>query len=247
LRRRRRRRHVSRLIVCTLSLLAAAVPARAQTGWGSAQVQNWGYFQKNENGSNQWKYQPRLLLPYGFDSGATFTERVDVPMIDTNATGAGNPDGGYAFGFGDMFIEEILESAEVAPNLRLKTSVRFILPTGKQSPFGSSQYQWALGGGVIYAMPDVLQGVTLQPYVRWFSGFRPLYDNVSEMRKLELYPAATFVLPDRWSLLLVPLDFMLSRRIDRTFELGMGGAFKLGNPSDPSYRSLIDARLSVNF
>ena len=99
--------------------------------------------------------------------------------------------------------------------------------------------------------------------MRYFSGFDPRYDNVSEVRKLELYPAATFSLSGGWSLLLypdnpityneqkntwfVPLDLMLARRIDKTLEVGVGGAWKLGNPSDPSYRYIIDARLIVSF
>jgi hypothetical protein len=45
----------------------------------------------------------------------------------------------------------------------------------------------------------------------------------------------------------VPLDLMLARRIDRSFEFAIGGAWKLGNPSDPSYRYVIDAQLFVYF
>lgn len=246
-----------------LSLVLGAVPAAAQSGFGTVSVENWGYFQRNEDGTNQWKYEPRLYIPYRFDNGITFTQRVDVPMIYTNATGAGNPGGGYSGGIGDVFIEEIFESTEIAPNLRLRGSVRFVFPTGKQTPFGSSQYQWAPMGGFIYDMPETLQGVTLAPYVRYFSGFAPQYDNVSETRKLDLFPAVKFGLPAGWSLLFypdnpitynvqkrtwfVPLDLMLARNIDKTLEFGVGGAWKLGNPSDPSYRYIIDARLIVRF
>ena len=242
---------------------AAPGPAVGEGGFGTVELQNWGFFQRNEDGSNQWKYDPRLYIPYKFANGVTFTQRIDVPLIYTNASGAGNPGGGYSGGVGDMFIEEYFESAPVAENLRLKASVRFVFPTGKQSPFGDSQYQWAPGGGLIYAMPNLWRGVTLEPYVRYFSGFDPQYDNVKDVRKLELYPAATFALSEGWSLLLypdnpityneqknawfVPLDLMFARRIDRTLEVGVGGAWKLGNPSDPSYRYIIDARLIVSF
>ena len=115
----------------------------------------------------------------------------------------------------------------------------------------------------VNAMPDTLQGVTLAPYVRYMSGFAPQYENVSETRKLELYPAVTFGLPERWSLMLypdnpityneqkktwfVPLYIMLARKIDKAFDFGLGGAWKLGKPSDPSYRYIIDARLTVHF
>src|SRR5262249_45289157 len=105
---------------------AAASPASGQTGFGSVQFQNWGFFQRTEDGSTQWKYEPRLYIPYRFANGVTFTQRIDVPLIYTNASGPGNPGGGYSGGVGDMFIEEYLESAPVAENLRLKASVRFI-------------------------------------------------------------------------------------------------------------------------
>jgi hypothetical protein len=245
-----------------LILCLAAAPAAAETGWGGALFENWVSFQKNENGSDQWKYEPRLYLPYRFADGSVFTQRVDVPMIYTNETGAGNPNGGWTGGFGDMFIEEIYESREVAPNLRWKASVRFVFPTGRQSPYGSSQYQWAPAGGIIYEMPDLWRGVTLTPYVRYFSGFAA-EDNVQEKRTLDLYPAATFGLGSGWSLLLypdnpityneqkhtwfVPLSLMLARNIDRNLEFGIGGAWKLGNPGDPSYRYIIDGRLIVSF
>lgn len=249
--------------LCAWALCVVAPHTSAQSGLGTVYVENWGYFQRNENGTNQWTYEPHLYVPYHFDNGATFTQRLDVPMIDTNATGPGNPGGGYSGGFGDVFIEEIFESPEIAKNLRLKASVRFVFPTGKQSPFGSSQYQWGPAAGFIYAIPDALQGVTLAPYVRYLSGFDPQYANVSEKRKLELYPAVTFALPERWSLLFypdnpityneqkktwfVPLDLMLARKVDKTLEYGLGGAWKLGNPNDPSYRYIIDARLIIYF
>lgn len=45
----------------------------------------------------------------------------------------------------------------------------------------------------------------------------------------------------------MPLELTLARKIDSTFEAGIGGAWKLGHPSDPSYRYIIDARLIVHF
>lgn len=251
------------LVLLALLFPAASSTAQAQAGFEPSYIENWLFFQRNENGSDQWKYEPRLYIPYRFDNGGTFLQRVDVPLIDTNNSGPGNPDGGWSGGIGDVFVEEIFVSPEVAKNFKWKASVRFVFPTGKQKPFGSSQYQWAPGGGFIYEMPDVLGGVTLTPYARWFSGFAPTADKVTEVRTLDLYPAATFALPERWSLLLypdnpitynhqkgtwfVPLDLMLARKVDRTLEFGIGGAVKLGHPSDPSYRYIVDGRLIVYF
>ena len=248
--------------VAVLVALGVAGTAVAQAGWQPAEVDNWLLYQKNENDTNQWKYQPRLYLPYRFDGGATFTQRVDLPLIYTNDSGPGNPQGGWSGGIGDVFIEEIFESADVATNLRLKASVRFVFPTGKEKPFGNSQYQWAPGAGFIYAMPDLWEGVTLQPYVRWFSGFAP-QASVSEIRTFNLYPAATINLAQQWKLLLypenpitynhsngtwfVPLDLMLARSLERTLAFGFGGAFNVGNTKDPSYRYIIDARLTMKF
>jgi hypothetical protein len=246
-----------------LTLLLVSPVAAAQTVPGTVYTENWGFFQKNENGTDQWKYEPRLYVPFRFDNGWTFTQRLDVPMIYTNATGAGNPGGGYSAGVGDVFIEEIFETPEVAKNLSFRTSVRFVFPTGKQSPFGSSQYQWAPMVGIVYRMPDVLDGVTLNPYVRYFSGFDKQYASVKEVRKLDVYPAASFLLGKGWSLALysenpvvynesnktwfVPLDFMFVHRLNKQWEYGLGCAWKLGNPSDPAYRYIIDAQLNYWF
>jgi hypothetical protein len=251
------------LCACALALILIPQIAAAQDGWGAPSVENWGFFQKNENGSDQWKYEPRLYVPFRLENGWTFTQRVDVPVIYTNAKGAGNPAGGYSWGIGNVFIEEIFETPEIAQNLSLRASVRLVFPTGKQSPFGSSQYQWAPMAGMIYRMPEALAGVTLAPYVRYFSGFAPQYENVAEVRKLDLYPAATFGLGERWSMSLypdnpitynvsnktwfVPLDLMFVHKLDVRWEYGFGGAWKLGHPSDPAYRYIIDARLNYRF
>src|SRR5664279_2305337 len=102
------------LVVFALMPTLVAPNAVAQSGMGTPYVEHWGFFQRNENGSDQWKYEPRLYVPFRLDNGWTFTQRVDVPMIYTNATGAGNPGGGYSAGIGDVFIEDIFETPEIA-------------------------------------------------------------------------------------------------------------------------------------
>lgn len=257
------RRLASALLGAALSVVCHVPAALAEDEHGAIYVENWGFFQRNTNGSNQWKDEPRLYIPWRLDYGWTFTQRVDVPMLYTNASGAGNPGGGYSFGVGDAFIEEIFESPEVAPNFRWRASVRFVFPTGKQKPFGSSQYQWAPGGGFAWSFPEVWNGVTLAPFVRYFSGFAPQYDNVQEVRKLDLYPTTSFGVGQGWSLSLYPenpityndangtwffpLDVMLVHKVQRDFEYGVGGAYELGHPREPAFRYVIDARLIYRF
>jgi hypothetical protein len=251
------------LFVAFVVMLSSVGTAWAQTGLGTIRFDNWVFFQRNENDTNQWKYQPRLYVPYRFESGWTFTQRIDVPMIYTNSTGPGNPYGGYTGGMGDAFIEEIFDTPEVAKNLTIRASVRFVFPTGRGSPFGSGQNQWAPALGVTYRMPDVLNGVTLAPLARYFSGFNPDNSTITTTQSLNLFPAATFRIDDRWSLALypenpitynyrtqtwfVPLDAMLVHRFTKNLEFGFGGAVKLGNPSNPSYRYIVDARLTYLF
>lgn len=249
--------------VCALATFLGASCAAAQTGWEAPYVENLLDFQRNGNGSGQWKDTPKLYLPYRFDSGWTFTQKIAVPLVDTNAAGAGNAGGGYSGGIGDAYVEEIFVSPGIANNLSLKGSLRLVFPTGGQSPFGSGQYQLAPSAGVIYRMPELLAGVTLAPFARYFWGFDPRYDNVKTARNLDLFPEMSFGLAERWSLSLypenaitwntrkntwfVPLDLMLVHRVDRTLEYGLGGAVKLGNPSDPAYRYIIDLRLTCRF
>jgi hypothetical protein len=248
---------------CAAAFAVGAPGVAAQSGFQAPYLTNFAAFQKNDNGSGQWIYEPRLYLPYRFDNGWTFTQRVDVPLIYTNDSGPGNSGGGWSGGIGDVLIQESFTSPEIAKNLQVSASLRVLFPTGKQAPFGSSQYQWAPGAGLIYQMPDTWYGVTLAPFARYYFGFDPKYANVTETRELDLYPGAVFALPERWSLLLypenpisyneqsktwfVPLDFMLARKVDKTLEFGIGGAWKLGNPSNPSYHYIIDARLIINF
>jgi hypothetical protein len=252
-----------RLAWCAAVFAAGAPCAVAQSGIGAAYVNNFAAYQKNADGSAQWMYEPRIYVPYRFEEGWTFTQRIDLPLVYTNAAGPGNPGGGWSGGIGDILVQESFTSPEIAPNLQANVNLRFLFPTGKQVPFGSSQYQWALGGGLIYQLPDTWHGVTLAPSARYYWGFDPQYPDVSEIRELDLYPGATFALPERWSLQLypenpitysqqskswfIPFDFMLTHKIDSTFDFGIGGAYKLGNPSNAPFRYVIDARLIVSF
>lgn len=248
-----------------VTLLAAAGGASAQTsGLGTIRLDNWGYFQKNPNGSEQWQYRPRVFVPYAFAGGGVFTLRADVPMMYTDATGAAKPDGGYSGGIGNPLVEGIYDTTEVAPNLTLRASLRFVFLSPKGEPFGNdSQYQVAPGIGLTYRMPDVLNGVTLSPFARYFWGFDAQTPGTKLINSLNLFPSVTFDLADRWSLAFypenpitynqnngswfVPLDFLFVKAVSKSFHFGIGGAFKLGNPSNPSYDYIVNGRATFFF
>jgi hypothetical protein len=247
-------------VVATLGLLAATAAA-AQTP--AARVESWLDYQRNDNGTAQWKLDPRLYVPFALGGGWTFTQRIDVPLVYTDDKGSANPAGGWAFGFGNALVEEIFETPELAADLRLRGSVRVVFPTGKDAPFGSSQYQWAPGAGLTYDLPQLGRGVTLEPFVRYFSGFAATAPNVKLVREWDLYPTATVVLGSGWSLLLwpenpiqynrekrtwfVPLDILVAVPLAGRWQFGVGGAYALGSPRDPPYRWIVDARLSRAF
>jgi hypothetical protein len=245
------------------AVLAATMPARAQSGWGTVRLDNWGFFQRNTNGTDQWQYRPRIFVPYRTESGWSLIQRADVPLLYTNNSGPGNPDGGYTGGVGAIMFESIVDTPEVAKNLTLRGSVRFVLQAPKGQPFGATQYQIAPGLGLTYQMPDALNGVTLSPYVRYFFGFDADPPGSTLTHSLNLFPTVTFGLSGPWSLAFwpenpitynhndgswfVPLDFMFVNRLAKNMEFGIGGAVKLGNPSKPSYDYIVDGRLTLFF
>ncbi len=67
----------------------------ARGNLGTIRLDNWGYFQENVNGTDQWQYRPRLFMPWVFGNEWIATLRADVPMLYTNNTGPANREGGY--------------------------------------------------------------------------------------------------------------------------------------------------------
>ena len=250
-------------VLLALAATCIAVPGHAENEKGEARFESWGIFQEEVSGTDQWTYQARLYVPFRLADGWTFTQRAQLPMTYTNESGAANPGGTYSGGIGNGFVEEVFETGDVAPNLRLRGSVRVVFPTGRQAPYGSGQYQVAPGAGFAWAMPDVLRGVTFDPYVRYAYGFSPDPDSVETIRKWSIYPAATITLDPQWSLALypdnpityndrkrswfVPIDLMFVHGFSRTLEGGVGGAWRTGDSPDASFRWLIDARLAIRF
>jgi len=236
----------------------------ARGALGTIRLDNWGYFQENINGTSQWQYRPRLFVPYVFTNEWVATLRTDVPMFYTDNTGPANRDGGYSGGIGNIFFEPILDTAEVAPNLTLRTSLRFVLKSPKGPPFGpDNQYQIAPGAGFTLRMPDVLHGVTFSPYFRWVRGFNGDEPGTQLISTLQVIPATTFRLDDRWSLALypenpitynfntkkwfAPLDLMLVHRASPNLQFAFGGATKVGDPSGATYDYIINGRVTLSF
>jgi len=249
----------------TLVVLACFAPAQAEPGLQPVRIENWATFQEDANGTHQWKLEPHFYLPYAFDSGWTATLRVDVPMIDTNAIGAAKSTPGHSGGIGNVFFEAIGGTPDLAPGLRLRGSLRLVLPSPKGEPFGNgSQYQWAPMLGMILDRPEVLRGLTLSPSVRWFRGFSPQTPGMTLVNTFNIFPTVSFGLGDGWALTFykeagpivynqvdgtwfVPLDVGLYRTLGKGSSFGFGAAVKLGNPSDPSYDYQVYAMLGLQF
>lgn len=240
------------------------VDPRARGGMGVVRFNNWGYWQKNVNGSYQWQYRPRVFLPWVFTNGWVASLRIDVPMFYTNNSGPAHTGGGYSGGIGNPFFETILDSAEVAPNLTLRTSLRLVFKSPKGPPFGvDNQYQIAPGAGFTYRMPEALRGITFSPFVRWVRGFDRDDPSVRLNSTLQVIPATTFRIDDRWSVAMypenpllynfntskwfVPFDFLVIHRWRPDLEFAFGGATKIGNPSAPAYDYVINGRMTLSF
>lgn len=236
----------------------------ARGNLGTIRLDNWGYFQENVNDTYQWQYRPRLFVPWVFANEWIATLRTDVPMLYTNNAGPANPEGGYSGGIGNILFEPILDTAQVVPNLTLRTSLRFVLKSPEGPPFGpDNQYQIAPGAGFTYRMPDLLRGVTFSPYFRWVRGFNGDKPSTRLISTLQVIPATTFRLADGWSLAFygenpitynwttskwfAPLDLLLVHRWSRNLEFAFGGATKIGNPSGATYDYIINGRVTLFF
>jgi hypothetical protein len=242
-----------------LAAFAVAGPASAQS-LGTIRFDNWLYFQENTDSSERWQYRPRFFIPFSLSGGWTFTQRADLPVFYTDKVGTENPSGDWKWGIGDWFIEEIFATPELAKNLRMTASVRLVFPTAGGSPFGVNQYQWAPGVGATYAIPE--RKITISPFARYFMSYHATEPNAPQVRKLDLFPAVTFGLPDAWSLVFypenpityndttnkwfVPIDAMLIKRFSKTVEFGFGGAYGLVK-DDPQYKYVINGRLTFYF
>ena len=249
-------------IAFLLAAMACGLPGTAQAQMGTIRFDNWLYYQENFGNTAQWQYRARTLIPFAFGDGWTFTQRVDVPFLYTDKPGPANSDGEWKFGLGDIFVEEIFDTPDVAKNFRLRGSVRLVTPSGGESPFGSDQWQVAPGVGFNWRFPDVLRGVTIVPYARYFFGFDARSPDVTTVRKLSLFPEVDFKLNEKWTLAFypeqgmsyndrtnkwfVPIEAMLVNQVSKSWAYAFGGSYAIVD-DDPSYRWLIQARITFFF
>lgn len=252
----------SRLAALLLLALLLGASGRASAQLGTIRFDNWLYYADSFFDSTAVQYRPRVYVPFDLAGGWTFVQRADLPFFYTDAPGPANTGGDWETGVGDALIEEILTTPEVAPNTRLFGSVRLVFPTGGESPFGADQWQVAPAIGVLYSRPDLWRGVTLLPLARYAYGFDTRSPGVTEIRRLDLFPIAIFGLAPAWALHLysenpisfndrtnkwfVPLDVLVTHRVNKRFEFGVGGAVPIID-DDRAYRWLLQARLTFYF
>jgi hypothetical protein len=251
-----------RAALAVMACAAGAASAQVQKAeeLGTVRFENWLIFQRYTNDSEHGQYWPRFYIPFNLPQGWTFTQRVDLPVAYTDNVGPDNPTGAWKWGIGDWFIEEYFTTPEVARNTTLTASVRFVFPTGGSAPFGSSQYQWAPGIGMTYAIPEY--GVTIGPFARYFMSYHATREGAPRVRTLDLFPTVTFDLRNAWALSFysenpvvyndvvhkwfVPIDVLLTRRVNKSFGFGFGGAYGLIK-DDPRYQYVINGRVTFYF
>jgi hypothetical protein len=247
-------------VIVGIALALAATCADAQER-GPVRFDNWAYYQRNTDESEQWQYRVRFDIPFRFPSGWEFLQRAYLPLVlYTNRTGPANPDGGWKAGLGDWFFDEFFTTPELASNLRSVLGVRLVLPTGGRSPFGSGQYQWAPVVGLAYDIPD--KGLRIAPQVRYFMSFHASEDGAAPVRRLDLYPTVSKALGNAWTLRVwdenpisynnvsdkwfVPFDAQLVKRARKDLEFAFGAAYGLVR-DDPRYLTLVYGRVSLYF
>lgn len=254
--------HIGASITLAAALVGAAPSAHAQMG--TIRFDNWLFYQQNldSSDSSRWQYRPRIFVPFALADGWTFTQRADLPLYYTNTGGPENPTAEWKFGVSDALVEEIFDSPDLTSNFRARTSLRIVFPTGGDAPFGADQWQAALGFGGTWRYPDLWGGTSFSPYARYFYGFHAASDKVTTKLSWNLFPTATFTLVPNWSLVLwpeqgitynirtqrwfVPLEAMVTNRVDKHVEWSAGGSWA-ANDNDKSYKWLFQSRLTYYF
>ena len=253
-------RTIRRIAVAVLGALACAAAWAQEKANPPIRFDNWLFYQRNTDDSTRAQYRPRFYIPFNLDNGGVFTQRIDLPIYYTNKVGPDNPNGDRKAGIADWFIEETYLSPEFAKNQKWSTSVRFVFPTGGHSPFGGDQYTVAPSLGYVYSMPEYK--TTFNPLLRYFYSYHATEDNAGKVRRLDIFPQASFGFGEGWTLQLWPenpidynyvthkwfvdIDALLVKRVSKSWEFGFGGAYAL-KKDDPQFKWIVDGRVTFYF
>jgi hypothetical protein len=246
------------VMACATDVVSAQVIKTEELG--TVRFENWFIFKRNTDDSESGQYWPRFYIPFNLPQGWTFTQRVDLPVAYTDGVGPDNPTGAWKAGIQDGFIEEYLTTPEVARNTTVHASVRFAFPTGGNAPFGSSQYQWAPAIGINYEIPE--HRVTIALFARYLVSYHATTEGAPKVRELDLFPTVTFGLGNDWALSFysenpiayndvvnkwsVPIDVMVTKRVNKSFGFAFGGTYGLVK-DDPQYQYIINSRVTFYF
>lgn len=258
---RRTVRWLSACAAVALASLAPAGPARAADGF-SQRAELWNFYQWNEGGTAQNKILFRFYQEVALGGDWSFTLREDLPLLLTDKVGTDNPDGEWASGLGDAFIQFVFATPEILPHTRLHAGMRVQFPTGQHSPFSAETYQLGPMAAVSYRIDDALNGITLAPTFRYMMSVAETEIGATKVRQLQAYPRITVGLSDSWSLVFwddepivwnhetdtwfVPFDGMV------TYEFAPGALLKLGGSvpmtdNTTTYTHVVYGSLSFKF
>ena len=236
---------------------------------GEGRADLWFYFQENDpSGNHLLQPQLRLQRPWHLPEGWKINWRFDFPLKYTDEVGAANPSGHWKAGFGDMSGQVSVTTPDLLVSdeqrgLNFNVGFRLVVPTGKRSPFGSSQWKAAPQIGLGYDR-KIAEGYAFEiaPLVRYFRGFSETHSGVTTTRAYDVYPTITLYLPDQWAITMwdenpmtynartnawfVPIDIMVVKRFGKYFQAGVGGAVRVIN-DDPSYKYMLYGRVSTFF
>ncbi len=248
--------------VLSLALIAAiAAGAHADDAVQfSGQILN--FYQWNQDDSETDKLDLRVYQDIALGDGWHLRLREDLPIVITDKTGHDNRDGNWSTHIGDAFLQAVVTTPEIAANTTLEFGLRTVFPTGGLSPFGKGSWQLGPMAGISHRIPDIAEGLAIAPTGRYLFSVAKAYDDAADFRQWQLYPRLELSLPDKWEIGLwvenpiiyddvtdrwfVPLDLMLTHRLEGPLSLGLGFATAIVD-RQPEYKHMIYGRLAIRF
>ncbi|MBL8675360.1 MAG: hypothetical protein JNL07_10760 [Rhodospirillales bacterium] len=247
------------------ALAVAPAAASAQTPRPpDTRIDVWMFGQRNDDATDSRlnKLTIRAQRTFELPAGWRAALRGDLPLLDTDKRGVGNPGGDFSAHLGDVLTQASVTTPQVLPGLTFSAGVRLVYPTGGKPPFGSAQWQVAPQVGMALTIPGIAEGLTIAPMARHFHGFSPTRAGVVTVRSWDLFPTVTLRLPDKWSVTFwdenpitynertnswfVPFDVMVVKGIGESFQIAAGFATRIGGDAK-SYKTIAYGRGTVLF